>query len=459
MKSYDLKPTYDNLFHTFLNDSIDRNVDIFRFITVLDSIEDSHSIALDGRWGSGKTFFVKQTKMVMDAHNQYIRIENEENRNQILTCCQNNREIDISSIQPQVCVYYDAWENDNDDDPVLSLVYTILNSIDSDYSFKDMSCLSIAASIMEVFSGRNWKQVLDQLKGDNPLDGLKKAKSIERMVNEFLQTLLPEKGNRLVVFIDELDRCKPSFAVCLLERIKHYFLNDQITFVFSININELQHTICKHYGNDFDGSRYLDRFFDLRLTLPPPNLEKFYASLPLNVSSDYYYDMACVSVIKAYHFELREVSRYLKLAKISAYAPTHDERRRYNYRLRRELEFGMMYIIPIMIGLKISNTNRYIDFIEGRDAEPLLEIAGNQFLELFRQLLNEGETYDEGTSSLITVTVEDKLKEVYRAIFIEKYQENPRYLSIGSYRFDEATKKNLLRIDGLFSIYAQFNDK
>ncbi len=459
MKSFDLKPTYDNLFRTFLNDSIDRNVDIFRFITVLDSIEDSHSIALDGRWGSGKTFFVKQTKMVMDAHNQYIRIDNEENRNQILACCQNNREIDIASIQPQVCVYYDAWENDNDDDPVLSLIYTILNSIDSDYSFKDMSCLSIAASIMEVFSGRNWKQVLDQLKGDNPLDGLKKAKSIERMVNEFLQTLLPEKGNRLVVFIDELDRCKPSYAVCLLERIKHYFVNDQITFVFSVNINELQHTICKYYGNDFDGSRYLDRFFDLRLTLPPPNLENFYNSLPIYLDTYNYFDMACISVINTYHFELREISRFLKLAKMAVRTFTHSRNSRFDHYTRNDIKFCIMYVIPIMIGLKISNTSRYIDFIEGRDAEPLVEISSNEFSGIFQSLLNNGETFNEGKSSAKTVTIEDKLKEVYHAIFIERYQENPRFVDIGRCRFDESTKKDLLRIDGLFSIYAKINDK
>lgn len=55
----------------------------------------------------------------------------------------------------------------------------------------------------------------------------------------------------------------PSFAVKLLARIKHYFFHDRITFVFAVNINELQYTIKKHYGTDFDACRYLGRFFDL----------------------------------------------------------------------------------------------------------------------------------------------------------------------------------------------------
>lgn len=67
MKAYDLKPSPKNLTETYCTDAIGRNADLFRFISILDSIEDSCSIALDGNWGSGKTFFVKQAKMVFHA--------------------------------------------------------------------------------------------------------------------------------------------------------------------------------------------------------------------------------------------------------------------------------------------------------------------------------------------------------------------------------------------------------
>ena len=93
--------------------------------------------------------------------------------------------------------------------------------------------------------------------------------------------LLPERGNRLVVFVDELDRCKPSYAVQLLERIKHYFSNDKVTVVFSINTKELQHSIRKFYGAEFDANKYLDRFFDYRISLPDADMDNYLALLSI----------------------------------------------------------------------------------------------------------------------------------------------------------------------------------
>lgn len=69
-----------------------------------------------------------------------------------------------------------------------------------------------------------------------------------------------ERADKVVIFIDELDRCKPTYAVKLLERIKHYFNNDKIIFVFSTNLEELQSSVKCVYGESFNAYRYLDRF-------------------------------------------------------------------------------------------------------------------------------------------------------------------------------------------------------
>jgi len=447
MKAYDLKPTYDNLMQTLTEDTIGRNHDIFHFVSILNAVEDSCTIALDGRWGSGKTFFIKQTKMALDAHNPNIQsISPEERQNLQGIFSQFFKE--ETDLIPQVCVYYDAWENDNDDDPVLSLVYTILSSVESDFTFKNTSCISIATSILEFFTGKNWGQIISSFKSDNPLEIIEYSKNIEELVKEFLDSLLSEKGNRLVIFIDELDRCKPSYAVHLLERMKHYFTNERITFVFSVNIAELQHTVKKHYGSDFDGSRYLDRFFDLRVALPPANIQKFYWSMDFN-DSEYAFDIVCGAVIKAYHFELREIAKYIRLARMAAAAPTHDN----HHLIGDSLRFTLHYITPIMIGLKISDIQRYDRFVSGLDYTPLLEVSDALQLAFFGDLLSRNETFDETDDRKTVVTLEDKLSDVYNAIFGSTNFQSEDFIRIGNLTFNRGMKEKLLRIDGLFSSY------
>ena len=143
------------------------------------------------------------------------------------------------TLDSQVCVYYDAWSNDNDIDPMLSLVYSILEETASDYDFKkSVDCINTAAALIDTVTGRNVLDLATIMKERDPLSRIKEQKEIHDLIEELLEYLLYEQGNRLVVFIDELDRCKPSYAIQLLERIKHYFANDRITFVFSVNVEE-----------------------------------------------------------------------------------------------------------------------------------------------------------------------------------------------------------------------------
>lgn len=453
MKAYDLKPTYENIFETYKANSIGRNIDIFRFVSILNSVEDACSIAIDGNWGSGKTFFVKQVKMVMDAHNGFIRSDASKDKEEIINIRKKLLGNNAFVLEPQVCVYYDAWENDNDSDPVMSLVYAILSHANTDFSFKNTDFIKAGASIIEAFSGRNWTQMVEALRGDSPIEAIKAQKDIKKQVDDFLESLFPEKGNRLVVFIDELDRCKPSYAVRLLERIKHYFDHDRVTFVFSVNTKELHHTIKKHYGDDFDGSRYLDRFFDLRVTLPPPNLDDFYRSLNFN-NTDYTYDMICDAVIKAYNFELREIAKYLRLTKIAAYDVTHGNRE-FHFAEGMTFQFCMLYFVPIMIGLRVCDAQRYSDFVQGKDYIPLIEVADKvKAYQMFDELLGRNETYKNDDSQKTHVTVTDKLKAVYKAIFGTQYNGSVYQTNVGSFVFNASTKCTLLRIVGLLSKYA-----
>lgn len=454
MKSLELKPTYENLLRTLLNDDIGRNNDIFRFTEIINMISDSCSIALDGKWGTGKTFFVKQTKMILDSYNDFIESINQNDRISIKNICKFKDQFEM---EPQVSVYYDAWENDNDSEPVLSLIYSIVNSVNTDFSFSnDATPLKKAAAILEFFTDKDWGKIINSFRGTSHFEEIKNRKEIQKEIKEFLDSLLAERGNRLVIFVDELDRCNPSFAVRLLERIKHYFDNDRITFVFSINALELQHTIKRYYGKNFDACRYLDRFFDLRISIPKPNMSKFFNSIQFD-NPYYTFDMVCDDVIKNYNFSLREIAKYLRHAKIAAYEPTHYSGK-YNFSFSdgKARLFCLLYIVPIMIGLNIYNRDLYEAFINGDNWEPLIQILSNGERYSFGCLLSNTETFNKEDVGKTFVKVEDKLIEVYNAVF-NSSSANSFCADIGDFSFDGDLKKMLLQTQSLLSRYTMID--
>lgn len=459
MKSLDLTPTNENVYNSLINDSIGRGEFVRQFVKMLNAIEDNCTIALEGNWGSGKTFFVKQVKMVLDAHNPNYQPVNgfltEERRKVIKEkCSEFNAEDGSTEIKPQLCVYYDAWRNDNDEDPILSLVYSIVKEIGSDFSFKKNSTLNIFSELINLVCNKDISKLKKALKGENALDLIKKTKDEAEKVSEFLQSLLPEVGERLIVFVDELDRCKPSYAVKLLERIKHYFLDEEITFVFSVNINELQHTIKKHYGSDFDATRYLDRFFDLRATLPKFDLDKYYANIGFELNENMF-NYVCASVINKYQFEMRNIAKYIRLAKIAVPKSV----RKGDMLCIPEISASyiyQVYVIPIMIGLKLTDAERFENFVNGKDCTPLLD---------FQKCFSRGcfvdlalvERYEKSSNDK-AAAIEKKIKEIYDAIFVEKY-EDESYRLIGSMYFDKKTKNSVMCIAGLMSSSASFDEE
>ncbi|MGM9941506.1 MAG: P-loop NTPase fold protein, partial [Bulleidia sp.] len=273
-----------------------------------------------------------------------------------------------------LAIYYDAWENDNDTDPVLSLVYEITKQSGLYYQFDDDSnFFRLAGVLLEEFTGWNIKGIIENLKSKNLLASIKEEKDLHDKIGDFFAELLHEKGERLVVFIDELDRCKPTYAVQLLERIKHYFNDDRITFVFSVNLSELQHTIKNYYGNTFDACRYLDRFFDLRLSLPPADKTEFYRNIGLE--STYSLEKICRKVIDTYDMELREVIRFYRQVKIAVYEPTHDSRKfHFSFPDGKGRHLLLIFVVLILIGLKIVDISLYDQFVSGKNSKPLMDI-------------------------------------------------------------------------------------
>ena len=450
MGGLELLPTEENLVKALKDDLLKRNKDLVYFYDLLSAQETSGSIALDGRWGSGKTFFIKQTEMLINAQNKMSNMDNDK-RNSIINAVYKKKRMEDIPEKFDLAIYYDAWENDNDTDPIISLVYEITKQLGITYDFsekKDM--FQLAGSILELFTGRNIEAVIRNLKSDNPFIELEKEKNLEKNIEDFFTEILVERGNRLIIFVDELDRCKPSYAVQLLERVKHYLCDDRISFVFAVNLEELQHTIKHFYGETFDACRYLDRFFNMRISLPPADKSRFYQSIGLE--SGYVLEDVCKRITETYNMELREVSRFYYQIKLAVYNPTHDKGK-WNFIFPDEKgkQLILLYIVPILVGLKIVDITLCNEFVDGKNAQPLIDIYLDSEIGewLVRGLSVDNEVIEKSD-------VKQKLQELYEAIFKTEYTNNSYETTIGDYAFDCNSKAFAKTTASMLSVCADF---
>lgn len=457
MNSFDLLPTEDNLMKAFEEDLLLRNKEIVYFYDLLRAQETASAIAIDGRWGSGKTFFVKQTMLLINAKNPKSEMD-EDQKERILSHLSLGTNDDEIADNYDMAIYYDAWKNDNDTDPVLSIIYEIAKQLALTYLFQtDANMFALAGSIIEAISGRNINGIIESLKCENPLSKFREQKEAPEKLKIFLTEILAERGNRLIVFIDELDRCKPSYAVQLLEQIKHYLCDERITFVFSVNLNELQHTIKHYYGDLFDACRYLDRFFDIRIAMPPADLGKLYEKLGLN--SRYVLESVCKRVIDNYHFELREITHYYRQVRTAVYEPTHDGKKwDFSFFDGNGKRLVLLYIVPIIIGLECTDLTLCDEFISGRNSQPLIDILGFEEVGemVLNDLLNKDESFEEDQKKKL-VTEEEKIKQLYEAIFANNYSGGRYCTRIGAYEFNKDSKMLAITTAGLLSKYVDYS--
>ena len=254
----------------FANDLLDRKESAQILTRVVQNIEGPCAIAIDAEWGAGKTTFLRMWA-------QQLR----------------KRGFPV--------VEFNAWETDYSGDPFVALSWQIMEGIDEDAGTVadtigkkakrealDLvrkaapGAIRVVASFIPVV-GSEVGHVLSSL-AEQRLEGYQET---ERSVREFksalknlADTLWQSAGQKpLVVFIDELDRCRPSYAVELLESGKHIFAVDHVVFVIAVNRSELAHSVKVLYGNDFGADGYLRRFFDIDFRLPAPDRNNFIREL------------------------------------------------------------------------------------------------------------------------------------------------------------------------------------
>ena len=216
-------------------------------------------LAVDAAWGAGKTTFLRMWT-------QHLR----------------NKEFRVVEIN--------AWETDFSGEPFVALSTELLDGIKSEETkqLKEASkkvlrwvvptAIRMAASTVpgasQKLGERTASYVEDRLSGHR--EAQQSVAEFKRVLQDMAAKLFEANGNRpLIVAIDELDRCRPSYAVELLEVAKHLFAVEHIVFVLAVNLDQLAHSVRALYGGDFDAKGYLRRFVDVDFYLPEPDRDAF----------------------------------------------------------------------------------------------------------------------------------------------------------------------------------------
>ena len=432
MKRAILEATESNILNSIKENTFNRNMDIKDFVEALDTIEGNMFISLDAQWGGGKTFYVRQIESTLDFLTKRMREDDNLTEVENLRPYFQNTVLDsINLKQSYLPIYYNAWLYDNHDDPLMSLIYIIVKKFEHCSNTKisktieeKVSTLLSAASVSLngfLFSfGVNGEKIRDAISTEDILINVKTAEQIRQMVKEILDEVITERAQRLVIFLDELDRCRPSYAIDMLERIKHYFDDERIIFIVSINKEQLVCTISKYYGYGFDSTGYLNKFFDLNVHLPEVD-----TSTTVNIynSQQYFLKTIANGLNEHYKLSLRDsLIFYQRVSELSA--------RFVNDGSSQGCCFSLF--IPIIMVLDLKNEDEKIKFLNGNSdilKEYLMEVpAITKFFSRFGEGNGEAERKE--------INGYGKIKKVYEYIFKEDNRNEQGELPIDiSYDF------------------------
>ena len=297
----------------FRHDSLLRKEEIGKLTPIIKTITSPAVMAIDSEWGTGKTVFVK----MWAAHLKKEKVP---------------------------ALYFNAWATDFSADPMEPFMGAIEEQLSEQAGTPAYKKLhKRAKELFPAIVGDATRKMV----GNKTADAAEKAAgrffghhdkitNFKSALEEFAKT---NDAERTVIFVDELDRCRPDYAVKTLERIKHLFEVPGLVFVLAIDKEQLRHTINGLYGAKLDADKYLRRFIDFDYVLKKPNRSAYWNTLIRELGvADFFLkrygersgaweelSYSFVLLEKIYGFSLRDAEEFmfrvnLSLCAVSEYA-------------------------------------------------------------------------------------------------------------------------------------------
>ncbi len=244
---------------------------VIKVVYQLSDIRKGCCFSIEGGWGIGKTFV----------------IENIEERLKEI-------QLEKTNDDRYFVFHYNCWQHDYYEEPAVAIISAMLASINEDeallnedtdnlvkagYEFAKEKFKEIAGLYIKNKIGINLISLADDI-NSKKREAEKAEWEFDKMFN-FSQTIekvrkkLQEiaKERTIVLFVDELDRCIPQYAIKVLERLHHIFYGlENIVVVLAIDRGQLEHSVEEMFGmkkddSSIDVDRYLKKFIDFSMVL------------------------------------------------------------------------------------------------------------------------------------------------------------------------------------------------
>ena len=238
--------------HPWHDDRLKRADLAGRLTQIVKNTTQPMTVSLHGDWGTGKTFFLKRWQAQLEADGMQA-------------------------------VYVDAWANDHMDDPFITMLGQMnegrhQGKLQAVWKTVVEKAGPLLGNIAKAQIAHHTGITIDTSGKETLLDtytAANKAKSqLQEEIGKYAGEVLSETGYPLVLLIDELDRCRPDYAVSMLEAVKHVLQVPGTVTLFGLNRNQLEHCLKSRYG-EIDTDIYLRKFFNLQLRLPDADQEAF----------------------------------------------------------------------------------------------------------------------------------------------------------------------------------------
>jgi hypothetical protein len=403
-----------DLENPFKNDKLNRQPHVDNFSILLENISSPIVLSINAPWGQGKTTFLEMlhAQLKIKGHNS---------------------------------IYFSAWETDFASDPLQAFLGEINENIETlvnDDTEKNKAWETTKKAGSHIL--RKGIPALIKVGTVEILDAEKiiedeSSKMMEGLTKDFLEEYTKNKeanfqfksgvskirsnegstATRLFIFIDELDRCRPTYAIELLERIKHLLDIEGLVFVLAMDKIQLSHSVKGIYGAEFEAIGYLRRFIDIEYTLPESDLDAFVDQLYITFGFNDFFQK------RMQHSEFQYDKDYLKETfKLLANA--------------KKLSLREVEQLFAQINLVIKSTDEKTYLYPALLA--FLIIAKEYHYDNYNDYINKGDTPEKLINDLYAMVPKSELLDSHSCALIESFLIGAKFD-----RYNNAVENSLKR--------------